>query len=189
MNWKTIFNPFEKFDEKHILALGILFFVINIFACLYAGMINDSIFHLSTLDEGQTIWDVIKINLSSYIFAIIILMILALIINKRTRFIDIINTVLISQIPLIISIPMMELPFFRAALSRLARAEGNPANVEILDMTIVTVGAFATLPLLVYSFVLYFNGFKTATNIKQWQQIVAFVIVSFLIITISQAVL
>jgi hypothetical protein len=140
-------------------------------------------------DEDQTIWDVIKINSLSYIFAIIVLLILAKFINKRTRFIDIINTVLISQIPLIITMPMMRLPFYKAALSSVARGEGNPANIEILDLIIVAVGGFATLPLLIYSFVLYFNGFKTATNIKKWQHIVAFAVVSFLITIISQAIL
>ncbi len=187
MNWKTIFNPFEKFDEKHILALGILFFIINIFGCFYSGMSNDSIFHLSMPDEEQSILEVIKVNSLSYIFAIIVLLILAKLINKRARVIDIINTVLISQIPLIITMPMMGLPFYKAALSRVARGEGNPANLEILDLTIVAVGACATLPLLVYSFVLYFNGFKTATNVKKWQHIVAFAVVSFLITMISQA--
>jgi len=188
MNWKTIFNPFEKFDEKHILALGIIFFIINIFGCFYSGMINDSIFHLSMPDGEQTIWNVIKINSLSYIFAIIVLLILAKFINKRTRIIDIVNAVLISQIPLIISMPMMGLPFYKAALSSVARGQGNPANVEILDMIIVIVGICATLPLLVYSFVLYFNGFKTATNVKKWQHIVAFAIVSLLITIISQAI-
>ena len=62
MTWKTIFNPFEKYDEKNLLITGILFFILNIFGCYYAGNVNDSIFHLSHLKENQTIWDVLKIN-------------------------------------------------------------------------------------------------------------------------------
>ena len=57
MTWKTIFNPFEKYDEKNLLITGILFFILNIFGCYYAGNVNDSIFHLSHLKENQTIWD------------------------------------------------------------------------------------------------------------------------------------
>ena len=188
MNWKTIFNPFEKFDEKHLLAVGIIFFILNFFGCFYAGMINDSIFHLSVLEEGQTIWDVVKINSVSYIFAIIILIILAKCFNKRTRIIDIINTVLISQIPLIITMPMMALPFFREANRNIASSAGNIAKIETVDLIIVAIGGCIMIPFLIYNIVLYYNGFKTATNIKKWQQIVIFAVVSFVTTIISQTI-
>jgi len=188
MTWKTIFNPFEKFDEKSILAVGIAFFILNFFGCYYAGMINDSIFHLSILEEGQTIWDVVKINSMSFALAIVILIILAKFINKKTRIIDVINTVLISQIPLIITMAMMALPFFKEANRNIAASAGNFAKIEMADLMIVAIGGCLTLPFLVYSFVLYFNGFKTATNIKKWQHIVIFVIVSFITTIISQTI-
>lgn len=188
MQWKTIFNPFEKFDEKYILAIGIIFFVINFFGCFYAEMINDSIFHLSMIDENQTFWDVVKINSMSCSFAIVVLMIFAKVINSKTRLIDIINTILISQIPLILTMPMMGLPFYKEAISNIADSAQNPDNIKTLDLIIVTAGALATLPLLVYSFVLYYNGFKTATNVKKWQHIVLFVIVSLIITIVSQTI-
>lgn len=188
MNWKTIFNPFEKFDEKSVLAVGIAFFILNFFGCYYAGMINDSIFHLSILEEDQTIWDVVKINSMSYVFAIIILLILAKFINKKTRVIDIINTVLISQVPLIITLPIMALPFFKEANLNIAKSAGNFAKIEMLDLITVAIVGCITLPFLVYSFVLYFNGFKTATNIKKWQHIVIFVVVSLAATMISQTI-
>ena len=188
MKWKTIFNPFEKFDDRHILAVGIIFFILNFFGCFYAGMINDAIFHLSILEEKQTIWDVMKINSLSYVFAIVVLLILAKFINKRTRIIDIINTVLISQIPLIITMPMMVLPFIKEANLNIAKSAGNIAKIEMTDLIIVTIVGCITLPFLVYSFVLFFNGFKTATNLKKWQHIVAFVVVSLIITIISQTI-
>jgi hypothetical protein len=188
MTWKTIFNPFEKFDEKSVLAIGIAFFILNFFGCYYAGMINDSIFHLSILEKNETIWDVVKINSLSYIFAVIILSVLAKFINTKTRIIDVINTVLISQVPLIITLPMMALPFFKEANLNIAKSAGNFSKIEMTDLIIVAIGGCITLPFLVYSFVLYFNGFKTATNIKQWQHIVIFVVVSLIMTIISQTI-
>ncbi|WP_161625924.1 hypothetical protein [Epilithonimonas tenax] len=82
--------------------MGIIFFIINIFACNFTRMVNDSVFHLSLLEENETIWDIVRINFLSYIFAISVLFVLAKFINSKTRIIDIINTVLISAIPLII---------------------------------------------------------------------------------------
>lgn len=188
MNWKTIFNPFEKFDEKHMLAIGIIFFILNFFGCFYAGMINDSIFHLSILEEGQTIWDIVKINSLSYIFAIVVLIILAKCFNKRTRIIDIVNTVLISQIPLIIIMPVMALPFYKEANMNIGKSAGNFAKIEMLDLMIVAIGGCIMIPFLVYNIVLYFNGFKTATNIKKWQHIVIFAVVSLITTMISQTI-
>ncbi|MCD9856172.1 YIP1 family protein [Epilithonimonas sp. JDS] len=188
MTWKTIFNPFEKFDEKKLLLIGIIFFILNFFGCFYAGMINDSIFHLSILEEGQTIWDIVRINSLSYIFAIVVLIILAKFFNKRSRIIDIFNTILISQIPLIITMPMMALPFVKEANRNISSIAGKFAKIEMLDLIIVAVAGCITLPFLVYNIVLYYNGFKTATNIKKWQHIVIFAVVSLITTIISQTI-
>ena len=188
MNWKTIFNPFEKWDEKYLLAVGIVFFILNFFGCFYAGMINDSIFHLSFLEENQLLADVVKINMMSYLFAVILLFILAKFINKRARIIDIINTVLISQIPLILTMPMMSFPFIKEANQNIKESAGHFARIEMTDLMIVAIAGCTTLPFLGYSFVLYFNGFKTATNMRKWQHIVAFVIFSLIITMVSQTI-
>lgn len=189
MNWKTIFNPFEKFDEKYVLFVGIIFFIINIFVCNFTRMVNDSVFHLSLLEENETIWDIVRINFLSYIFAISVLFVLAKFINSKTRIIDIINTVLISAIPLIIIAVVTALPFLKEATQRITESAGDPKQIDPLSLIVVTVFGFATLPLMIYSCVLFYNGFQTATNVKKWQQIVLFVIVSFVQIIISQTML
>ncbi|WP_445431318.1 YIP1 family protein [Chryseobacterium indoltheticum] len=188
MNWKTIFNPFLKFDEKKLLITGILVFGLNIFSCYYVDFANDSIFHYSNLDEDQGIWDILKINSLSYILAVVILFILAKILNGKTRFIDILNTVLISQIPLMVMIPVNGLSFYKKAVDNLSENINTPKNISIADMTMVTIWGFISLILLVYSIVLYYNGFKTATNIKKWQHIVLFAFVSLVITIVSQVI-
>lgn len=189
MTWKTIFNPFLKFDEKKLLIVGILAFGLNILGSYYADSINDSIFHYSTLDENEGIWDIIKINSLSYLIALATLFILAKIFNGKTRFIDILNTILISQIPLMIMIPISGLPFYKKALANLSENIGKPENITIFDMTLVSIWGFISLILLIYSIVLYYNGFKTATNIKKWQHIVLFAFISILITILSQIIL
>lgn len=189
MTWKTIFNPFGRFDEKNLLFAGILFFVLNIFGCYYAGNVNDSIFHLSLLKENQTIWDVVRINSLSTIFAILVLFILALFFNNKTRIIDIINTVLVSAIPLIIIMPVSGMSFLKNATQSITKSVGNPNQIETINLVLVTAFALATLPFMIYSFVLYYNGFQTATNIKKWQHIVLFAVVSLVLVIVSQTIL
>jgi hypothetical protein len=97
-----------------------------IFHCEHLGYYsetNDSIFHLSHLDENQTIWDVARINSLKLSLAIIILFILAKFFNNRTRIIDIINTILISAIPLIIIMPVYGMSFFKNATDSVTKAQ------------------------------------------------------------------
>lgn len=189
MIWKTIFNPFLKFDEKILLATGIIFFVINIFGCYYSESVNDSIFHYSLLNKNQDIWDIVKTNSLSYIFAMIILFILGKILNGKTRIIDTINTILISQIPLVLMLPVNGLPFYKAATNSITENMTHPENISVQSWAIVSIWGFITLIFLIYSIVLYYNGFKTATNIKKWQHIVLFAFVSIVLTIISQTIL
>lgn len=188
MTWKTIFNPFGKFDERYVLIVGILFFVLNIFGCYYSGMINDSIFHYALQEGNQNMGDIAKTNSLSYAFAIVVLFILGIIINKRTRFIDIINTVLISQIFLQITTPVSGLPFFKESINNIAKNADDLQNLSFVSVALVSAWGFLTLILLIYSIVLYYNGFRTATNIKKWQQIVLFALVSLVLTIASQTI-
>ncbi len=186
MNWKTVFNPFLKFDEKLLVAAGIVIFLLNILGCYYSESVNDSIFHYSRLDKNQDIWYILKINSLSYIFSVIILFILGKILNAKTRFVDIVNTVLISQIPLAVILPVGGLPFHKEALNSISENIGHPENIPVQNMAIITIWGLVTLILLIYSIILYYNGFKTATNIKKWQHIVLFAFISLILTLISQ---
>jgi len=189
MNWKNIFNPFGKFNDIHLLIIGIIFFILNIFGCYYAGNVNDSIFHISHLEDNQTIWDILKINSLSTIFAIIVLFILAFFLNNKTRIIDIINTVLISAIPLIIIMPISGMSFLKNTTQSITKSVADPSQIETINLILVTAFALASLPFMIYSFVLYYNGFQTATNIKKWQHIVLFAVVSLILTIVSQTIL
>lgn len=189
MTWKTIFNPFQKYDEKYIFIVGIIFFIFNIFGCYYSGNVNDSIFHFSLLEENQSIGYVLKINSLSSLFAITVLYIVAKLINNKSRIIDIANTVLISAIPLTIIMPVSGLGLLKNATANIEKSGGEANQIETLNLILLTAFGLATLPFLIYSFVLYYNGFQTATNIKRWQQIVLFAVVSLILTIVSQTVL
>lgn len=178
MNWKTIFNPFEKFNEKHLLVVGIVFLIINICIAYFLGFQQDSIFHYGFADEKATIPQIIGRNVLSYLIGIVVLLILGKIYNSKTRFIDILNTVLISQIPGIFILLMSEIPLIKNILSIVQElAENNPQNIPMTDLLIICIYAFLTLGISIYGFILIYNGFKTTTNIKKWQQITLFVLV------------
>jgi len=85
-------------------------------------------------------------------------------------------------------IPVNGLPFYKKAVDNLSENINTPQSIPVGDMAMVTVWGFVSLILLVYSIVLYYNGFKTATNIKKWQHIVLFAFVSLVITIVSQII-
>ncbi|NPA07392.1 MAG: hypothetical protein GXO46_00185, partial [Chlorobi bacterium] len=129
--------------------------------------------------------------LISLVYAVLLLFGLGKIFNKRTRLIDIANTVLVSQIPVlftVISTKLFDIEKLSEKISQTSAKDKIP-DINILDLISLTVFAFANLILIIYSFTLLFNGFKTATNIKKWQQIAIFAFVTLLGILICQIIL
>ncbi|WEK69937.1 MAG: YIP1 family protein [Candidatus Chryseobacterium colombiense] len=180
MNWKTIFNPFSKYSESQLLITGIVSLGVTLLLCNVLNLQVDSIFHYRYADEKGSLVESIGYSLLSYIIAIIIFFILGKLYNKRTRFIDIVNTILISQIPGIFIILISEIPIINKSMESIQMmAEKNPANISPVDLIVVCIFSFSALLLIAYGMVLIYNGFKTATNIKNWKQIVIF---AFLII-------
>jgi Yip1 domain len=190
MNWQTLFNPFSKFSEKTLLAIGSVTGVFLIISCYFTQTKMDSLLHFSS-GEGLNLVSISLYVLISLAYAVLLLFGLGKIFNKRTRLIDIANAVLVSQIPVlftVISTKLFDIERLSKQISQTSAKDKIP-DINIWDLISLTVFAFANLILIIYSFTLLFNGFKTATNIKKWQQIVIFAFVTLLGILICQIIL
>lgn len=187
MNWQTVFNPFSKFSEKKLLLVGLLFFIINSLVSYFTKVQIDSIFHF-TPNENLTIKTAFMYVTFSTVTAIVFLFLLALIFNKKTRFIDIANTILLSQAPNFIV--MLTIKFIKIdTLAPSLKINNDTANHQVInsfDMVSLIIFILILLVIAVYGFVLLYNGFKTATNFKKWQHITLFVILLFAFILIHQ---
>lgn len=186
MNWKTIFNPFERFDERMLLLAGVLTVIVAIITGYCTDTSFGSIFKISHLDNPS--FQTIAVStLLSFAFAIAILFILGKLLNKKTRFIDIVNTVLISQLFLIILQWSGKVPYLKTAGKNIINYQSNPSGTfPLLDFLVsISVTIFGVC-ILIYSATLYYNGFKTATNLKKWQHTVIFCVVSLVSILICQ---
>lgn len=186
MNWQSIFNPFSRYSEKTLLAIGITFIVINSLTCFYLNVQMDSISHF-TDNPKLSVQNAIFFVIISCTTATIFLYLLALLINKRTRFIDIAATVLISQVPNFFILLFVKLSNMNEIAKNLSTRNANAATtIEITDILLLFASSIIILALIIYSFTLLYNGFKTATNFKKWFHIVLFVIALLLFILIHQ---
>ncbi|MEG0926209.1 YIP1 family protein [Chryseobacterium sp.] len=186
MNWKSIFNPFEKFDEKLLLCIGILTVIISIGIGYWTESSFSSIYRINNL-ENPSLKTITASTLLSFSAAIVVLFILGKCFNKKTRIIDIVNTVLISQLFLIILQLSKKIPYIKTAGKNIVQYQSNTSGTfPFLDFVITISMTIIAITILIYSFTLYYNGFKTATNIKKWQHIVLFCAVSLISILICQ---
>ncbi len=186
MTWKTIFNPFEKFDEKTLFVVGIVFLVLLFPIGYWTSAYFTSIYRIAYL-ETNNFYGIIVPTIISFVSPIIILYLLGIAIYRKTRIIDIINTVLISQIPLIVLLSTEKIQYMKTVGNKVRAYQLHPSGTfPFLDFIILMLVIFITVGSLVYSFVLFYNGFKTATNIKKWQHIVLFCVVTFLTVVICQ---
>ncbi|MDM1553154.1 MULTISPECIES: YIP1 family protein [Chryseobacterium] len=178
MNWKTVFNPFERFDEKLLLLIGSIAVALSIAIGYWTHTAFTSIYKISAI-ENDSLKTVVISTLLSFLIAIVILFILGKILNGKTRIIDIINTVLISQLFLLPIQCFGNASSIRLAAKNIIKYESDPIEMfPFLDFLTMISMTIISITILIYSFTLFYNGFKTATNIKKWQHIVLFCIVS-----------
>ena len=186
MNWKTIFNPFGRFDERILLCVGILFFIVLIPLCFWTDTYFSSVFRLAH-PKNSDVKNIIFHNVISFVSAILILYVLGLLFYRKTRIIDIANTVLLSQIRLIIILPLEKVFYIKKVGERVVAYQNHPTGAfPVFDIIVMILIILITLCALIYSFILLYNGFRTAANIKKWQQITIFCLVSLMTILICQ---
>lgn len=184
MNWKTLFNPFEKYSEYKLLLFGILFFILTPFVSYYTQNRMTSFMRFDRPEEVLTLKSSLLYCSISITSIILILYLIAVAFNRRSRFLDITNTILVSNA---INIPILLLTHL-IDVNKAFSSDGVNENFYqyIINLLFIIVITAIVISLVIYSIVLFFNGFKTATNIKKLPQIILFVFIFFVSLMICQ---
>ena len=168
-------NPFAVLSDKQILLTGIIAFVIGIFLA-FQFQIQLQILRINTL-KIPSLLEVVIGHLIILICLTISFFILGKVINKKTRFIDILSSVLISLIPLYISLFQNINGFLTNETSKIENAiKDGTIYTQTPPILLIIVGLVG-LCFFIYYIYLLFVGFKTATNAKKvWHYLLFFVI-------------
>lgn len=183
---KYIFNPFLKYSEQKLLVTGLLGWIMLNVICVIFNHTMNGLLHFST-HNGSWI-DSLKTTNIVLIINILIFYLLGKIINRKTRFIDILNAILVGIIPLVLITGISEIPIFANAFEKVGSAAYQLENFYEMkwEMILIAISSFIILPLLVYAITLMFNGFRVATNSKNGLHIALFFIVLFILNSITQ---
>lgn len=174
---KTIlFRPFERYSERVLLGIGLAAIIPAIFLGAYFDTRFDGALDLHFY-PGTTVNDVV-IDLAVGMAALFVFLFAAgLWINRKTRAVDILSTVLVAKIP------MYVLVFFNAGgtLSGIGEELMQQATAQqslspgALSIVILVLFIIVLLLMVVWSVALLYNGYKVAANAKGGKAIVLFI--------------
>ncbi len=180
---KKLLNPIGNFDEKLLLGLGLVFVLVNVGLGEMLGFKMGSV--MKFLPSSVSMEAKALAVLKAFALAIVAFYLLGLLINKRVRFIDIANTFLIGVIPNLLITPVSYTSHFKGVLNKVLE---NPYQINPVDISQIMLLAIISLPFVIYSIIIIYNGFKTATNMKKVYHIVIFILALFIIPVLSQLI-
>lgn len=184
------FNPFEKFSHYKLLFIGIIANLIGISLFFQFKLTNIGFLKLDFVSE-ISIRTVIVQALSITISIALVLFGLGKIINVKTRFIDILNTVLIAKTPFytLAIFNVNDAVFIAYEKLKAIIFSQNLNTISNLDFPIILIFSFTSIICLIWSIILLYNGFKTATNLKETKHKVFFGIAIIIADIISRIII
>lgn len=170
---RILINPFEDLSVQIQIAFGFVFFVLAVLLS-YFGRIE--FFGILKIIPNVSIqfYEAIYTLLIDVFVLTLVLFLFAFLENKKTRFIDCLNVVLLSSVVMYFVAALTLLSPIDDILKRIMLAiESGDMKLDSLmpfDLTMITFFGIISLVLLVYFFYLLIVGIKLAMNGKKVYQ-------------------
>ena len=184
---KILLNPFEFFSEKQLLLVGFLGNALLVFLSFYFNMKfigNLKSIPLNEIEfKNVIIQHLIIVATTTFLFFG-----LGKYLNSKTRFIDVLATCLVSRVVFCI-IPIINYnnkmyEITKRVIGSLTTA--NPEKAMASDLPLLVFFSVIALMVMVWFFILLYNGFKTSTNAKGSKPIILFIVIATIIETLTR---
>jgi len=168
MNWPILINPFNKFSEKQLFLFGVASTAIGSYLASLLSVTFDGAIDVH-LCANTTFLQSLKENAITILLLSVLLYILGKVVNAKTRLIDIFNAALLFRVPFYLTSVLVTIPALKDIQESLVKnaQKMTSFNLKATDVIILLCLSGVLIALLIYAIALLFNGFKTATNIKQ----------------------
>lgn len=187
---ELLFKPFERYSGFPLLLTGLLTTAVGI---LFSYLFN------TRFDGALDVHLVSKTSLFTSISdAIVVILVVAillylatLLVNTKTRFIDILGTVLIARIPMYL-LPLLHtgkwIDGLQTALAT-ALKTGDLDGLSPLSIFMLIAFALFSMAFAVWSVALLYNGYKVASNAKGSKPILLFILALVLAEIITKVII
>lgn len=186
---KTLTNPFEIYRERNLLIIGVLFAILT-------GLVSSYTSHLlfgslKVISNQKQLWYEAILNIVITLLSnTIMLYVFARLRYVKTRFVDVINVVLVSHLVLYLMLCLTVLPLVQNAVTavELEILDKGFAAPELSKVHMITLVGFGlvVISLLFYFFYLLVVGMKIAMNSKRKLDIFLLILLVFVWNTILQ---
>lgn len=164
-------NPFRKYNERILIITGIAATLFGIILSINFHIVQDGIFdlHYATIDN----YVYIVTALLNIIILITVSYFWGLVINRRTRLIDMLNVAMVSRIPIYVSMMVMAFTPLEEITQQVMSQLGDFTLIQNMqlstsDILILMCVSVISLLLLAYFVLLFVNGFKIAVHATKW---------------------
>ncbi len=171
---QILLNPFATISDKKQTTIGIISFVLGIMISYFMQM-KIEVIGINSVSNYKVITIIINQSINFFTLTLVLYG-LGKFINKKTRIIDIINSVLIALIPIYIGLFQNTNNFVVNEGRKVFSAIENKAIHQYQPSILFLFTAIIVILLVVYYIYLLFIGFKTATNAKKIGQYALFFI-------------
>jgi hypothetical protein len=172
-----LFKPFEKYSEKTLLSVGVIFTLIGSFAAYTFNVRFDGVFDVHII-SNTLFYQALLDNLVNIFCLIIFLYLSTKYINRKTRLIDILTTSMVARVPFYL-LPFLNINGVIEKASEDIIQFANPeliSQISSSNLLIIIVFGVITILFLVWYVSLLFNGFKVASNAKGKISIILFIL-------------
>lgn len=167
MNYKLLFNPFERYQERFLLRLGLVALCVGSGLAYLFNARFDGVLDLHFVPNIE-LWHPFLDNLINIACLMICLGALSLLINKRTRIVDVLAVSLIARIPYY-PFSLFNLNDFMVNISEEILKDPTAimsGGIAIPQLLILLVFSGLSLLAIVWQLVLLYKGIKVASNGK-----------------------
>lgn len=173
MKNNLLLNPFAILNEKKQTTIGLISFVFGIFIA-HLMNINIQILRIDPTEKISLLKSFLNLSIC-ILFLTTAFFGIGKIINKKTRFIDILNAVLLAFIPIYLTLFQNINNFLTNETNQIVEAIANGDIYNMSPPVLLLIVGLLGFTLFIYYIYLLFVGFKTATNAKKaWHYVLFF---------------
>lgn len=186
MKVKQIFqNPFAEFPEWKLFFAGVIGFLLSSYVIYLSGQQFNGFMHFYQPDRVISIWAVLGVHACMVLAPFTLLYGTGMLLNRKTRIIDVINVVLIIPFPLYLALFLGKLlnqdKFTDEVLKAVQSDDHTLVGVDKTEMLLFGMFGIISLLLLCYQFYLLVKGMNVAVNNKKIGISMAFVALYFIL--------
>ncbi|WP_426790333.1 hypothetical protein [Sphingobacterium sp. WOUb80] len=186
MKVKQIFqNPFAEFTEWKLFFAGVFGFLLSSYIIYLSGQQFNGFMHFYQPEMTVSLWAVLRVHAYMVLAPFVLLYGIGILLNRKTRIIDVMNVVLITPFPLYLVLFLGKLlnqdKFTDQILKAVQSGDHALAGVDKTEMFLFGMFGIISLLLLFYQFYLLVKGMNVAVNNKKIGISILFVALYFIL--------